>query len=557
MLLFETAGNIWGEYLKDDVQVNLHVGMVEANQLPQGVIGGALPGVKSGQAYQDFRAQYQQDITSYDDQDGYKTFKKGGAEYEFKIPEPGDDDDDTWTHEGDIETLDITRANAKALGLDVANAKGLDGYIVLSNLKGTGIRWDEGGDRQNRLSSDDLEMLSVALHEIGHVLGFVSTVDTPNWVKNIKAGSNWQATKQQMDALAQTAMPLDFFRYVDDGSRFDLSYGDIGGRKFFAVDQGDDSLAEFATGVEEQDGGDGYQASHWKRNGKKSVGIMDPALALGERGEISTIDLRMFDMIGWDLAGEKGRRSKSSKTYKQVKLLKTFQKQYQAAEQSVAQRLGLSVGNLRHRPEAAKALTQNREREVFEMLVESQIYDLSWRNWRSWGSRSFWEVLGNAFQARGLYSTVETEQPWLLDAPTMSMPNRDAITGLASDEALTSVANDGWSPPVTPAMEPRAVESPRSRPSLNSLPLAAAEPLALETVLPATQDDVNQADPMMFDLGTTSQDRSRRSGLWPRHPFSQSFSLGRSERNNARSLAAGLNQDQLMGWWASLGASLR
>lgn len=46
--------------------------------------------------------------------------------------------------------------------------------------------------------------------------------------------------------------------------------------------------------------GDGRQASHWKDN--LGIGILDPTAALGELLQISTMDIRAFDAIGWNVA---------------------------------------------------------------------------------------------------------------------------------------------------------------------------------------------------------------------------------------------------------------
>ena len=46
--------------------------------------------------------------------------------------------------------------------------------------------------------------------------------------------------------------------------------------------------------------GDGRQASHWKDS--LGLGIMDPTAAPGELLSISANDLRLFDLIGYDIA---------------------------------------------------------------------------------------------------------------------------------------------------------------------------------------------------------------------------------------------------------------
>jgi hypothetical protein len=49
------------------------------------------------------------------------------------------------------------------------------------------------------------------------------------------------------------------------------------------------------------DHGDGRQASHWKDD--LGLGIMDPTANLaGQVNTVSALDLRAFDVMGWDLA---------------------------------------------------------------------------------------------------------------------------------------------------------------------------------------------------------------------------------------------------------------
>jgi len=66
--------------------------------------------------------------------------------------------------------------------------------------------------------------------------------------------------------------------------------------KYFSVDGGATSLAAFSTGSQY---GDGFEAHHWKNN--LGLGVMDPTIVSGELVSISNIDLRAFDVIGYNL----------------------------------------------------------------------------------------------------------------------------------------------------------------------------------------------------------------------------------------------------------------
>ncbi|NJL41929.1 MAG: hypothetical protein HC899_38690 [Leptolyngbyaceae cyanobacterium SM1_4_3] len=74
----------------------------------------------------------------------------------------------------------------------------------------------------------------------------------------------------------------------------------VGGSPFFSKNGGTTKDADFATGVDRNLGGDGYQASHWKSSGG-ILGIMEPDINLGARRSVTRLDQQALDVIGWDL----------------------------------------------------------------------------------------------------------------------------------------------------------------------------------------------------------------------------------------------------------------
>ena len=303
MINFEVAGAIWGSLLGDDVDVNIYV--EGTNTLAPNVIGGALPGVMANTTYEDIAEALENDETSEDDEDAVKGLPdaKKGLEVNSNV------DDKVTT-----DVMNVTTANAKAMGLTSGSSKNLDGYILVSDLSAhSDLGWDYDAGRSSAASAQKLDFMSVALHEIGHILGFVSGVDDPGWLTALQSGqqisddkgskskskSNDKDATEDLEAALQYVNPLDLFRFssasVDDKGKGiqDLS---IGGDPYFSIDGGETKLADFSNGKAAEFGGDGYQGSHWDMG----VGIMDPALAPGIRREISEIDLRAFDVIGWD-----------------------------------------------------------------------------------------------------------------------------------------------------------------------------------------------------------------------------------------------------------------
>jgi len=147
-------------------------------------------------------------------------------------------------------------------------------------------------DPSNGISPGRKDFEGVVVHEIGHMLGFVSSVG------NVELGvpDNYPAI-------------FDYFRFrpsVTSGTftnaqRVQSSGGE---QVFFA---GGAKLS-FSTGRADGESGDENQASHWKDDDLTGVriGIMDPTLDSGVRTELSDNDLIAFAFMGYDISGGSG-----------------------------------------------------------------------------------------------------------------------------------------------------------------------------------------------------------------------------------------------------------
>ena len=159
-----------------------------------------------------------------------------------------------------------------------------DGSITFTS----NYSWDF--DPSNGISPGTFDFEGAAMHEMGHVLGFMSEVDTVDYY----LGQN-----QTVDPYPT---PLDFFRFQtgDLGAGFNFTTTPrvmaTGGSQSFYY--GDGSVP-MSTGVYT---GDGNQASHWKDD--MNLGIMDPTAAPGEVLSISQNDLIAMDLIGWEVVPE-------------------------------------------------------------------------------------------------------------------------------------------------------------------------------------------------------------------------------------------------------------
>ncbi|WP_294250071.1 NF038122 family metalloprotease [uncultured Sphingomonas sp.] len=177
-------------------------------------------------------------------------------------------------------TMALSTANAQALG---ATAATVDAVIQFSSDFAFDFNPNDG------IKAGTADFIGVAIHEMGHALGFLSGADDFDY----SAGSGFKTDNYWW------AYAADFFRYSGDGKlnwAFDQpSYFSIDGGK--TVFQGKDY---FSTG---ENNGDGWQASHWKANNTCSgyVGVMNPYTCGGQMDVVTSADLALLDAIGWNV----------------------------------------------------------------------------------------------------------------------------------------------------------------------------------------------------------------------------------------------------------------
>jgi hypothetical protein len=212
--------------------------------------------------------------------------------------------------------LDLTKsvldndnsANNTRTVATAANLKALSAYLLPTGPDGT-IRFSSDVNFDfnptDGVSAGSSDFIGVAIHEMGHALGFISGVDTydvygcprgPGCAANTTSASNSNTINFNGSAIGTT---LDLFRYSADGMLDWRPNVD----SYFSIDGG---ATEFLGNSNESTGayhGDRAQASHWDANGTCSnfIGIMNPYLCSGAGGVVTAQDLGAFDAIGWNL----------------------------------------------------------------------------------------------------------------------------------------------------------------------------------------------------------------------------------------------------------------
>jgi hypothetical protein len=287
---FRSAADFWQSRLADPVTVFVDIGF--GDQGYNGVLGSTSAATMTS-AYSTLRSRLAADQTSAQDAVALAHLDPGAAvAWQVSTLDGGSRfDNDTFVGcdaQGQCGTnnreLQLTTANARALGMVTdTSAVNPDGSIVFNGAYAALFQFGRSGG----VAADKVDFVTVAEHELGHLLGFQSGVD----LVDMQYGCAGSADANCMESLA-TYTPLDLFRYSAPGLR-DVS---VGSAAYLSVDGGATARAGFSSG---RFGGDGYQADHFAA---AQATLMRPFIRRGESYDATATDLAAFDAIGWDLA---------------------------------------------------------------------------------------------------------------------------------------------------------------------------------------------------------------------------------------------------------------
>ena len=192
---------------------------------------------------------------------------------------------------GNTKTMMGPSANARALGLldPVADPDGREKNLGRPPEVAFNSNYKFDFDPSDGIDPDKIDFEAVAVHEIGHVLGFISKTGARELNKNAPvAPSVWDMFR------LRPSTPQDQF---STASRVLSS----GGEQMFTVAGVELPLS---TGRPDGSGGDNFQASHWKNDSLINqwyIGVMEVGLPTGARQVMTANDLLAIKMMGYKL----------------------------------------------------------------------------------------------------------------------------------------------------------------------------------------------------------------------------------------------------------------
>lgn len=285
---FERAAATWEKYICDPVTINIDAGL--ANLGPS-ILGQAGSVILDNTGYQDLKNALVADNAG-SPLSALTAALPNTAQYTAISP---------YTV---FDHFYVTKANAKAIinhlpyGLTANDLDALFGPSDATITFSSTFPFDY--DNSDGVTAGTIDFESVALHEIGHALGFVSEVDFVDALKD----NNVPGTDPNAEIWIT---PLDLFRFQNGGPNDPSTLAEFTTFPRF-LDTGGDAIFDILSDEYRMSTGsatgDGWQASHFKEeglNGGIYIGVLDPALSFGQIAPETAADLNVFDLIGWDI----------------------------------------------------------------------------------------------------------------------------------------------------------------------------------------------------------------------------------------------------------------
>jgi hypothetical protein len=205
--------------------------------------------------------------------------------------------------------------NFQELGILEANVDPDENVNPLGSVPSIGFNssFSFDFDPSDGIESSFYDFDAIVTHEIGHALGFNSIIglltDTRDYF------TPWDLFRVRPEAVEPGDLTgfAKAERVVTPGpAATEVDVVENGVTYYKPNQVFFDGLMELPVSTaknSDRTGGDGQQAGHWKDDDlrppslgdERHIGIMDPTFGSGTRGLIQTNDLRMLEVIGWDV----------------------------------------------------------------------------------------------------------------------------------------------------------------------------------------------------------------------------------------------------------------
>ncbi|MBC8101469.1 MAG: hypothetical protein H7Z41_02625 [Cytophagales bacterium] len=274
---FNRGAAQWGSRIFDPITININANL---GTFANNNIIGSTGSVLLQSTFDDIRGAVVDDAADEAD-DAIVAALPTAAQASFITP----------TGFGIANAIVLTKANAKALGFE-----GLDTVFGATDATITfNSAFSFDYDSSDGIGAGLVDFETVAAHEIGHALGFVSIVDSVDALLS-------QGRTQNL-----AIRTLDLFRFQNNVAGADPSTVEefTSFPRFLLT--GGDAITDELTGEYRMStavaNGDGRQASHWKDDSLTglTIGIMDPTLANQTITPVGDRDFRALDLIGYDI----------------------------------------------------------------------------------------------------------------------------------------------------------------------------------------------------------------------------------------------------------------